>query len=106
MSWLSVFVKSSVAKALWKLSVEILKLKLGAVGKQLIESAKFAAAEAELSGKSGVVKREMVLNALKSEFKGMRQGFLETAVQLAWMWVDEFMKENAGNLAKLKNYGV
>lgn len=102
MSWLSVFLKSSVSKALWSLSVKIFTLKLGEIGKKMVESAKKAAIEAELSGKSGYTKKEMVMKALKEEFGNSRQGMLETAVQIAWMWVDQFLKENEGNISKLK----
>lgn len=102
MSWISAFIKSSISKTLWKLSVQILQAKFGQMGKALMEKAKSAAVEAELSGKSGSEKRDMVLKALRSEFKGAKEGFLQTAVQLAWMWVDEFLKENQGNITKLK----
>lgn len=103
MSWLSVFIKSEVSKALWKLSVEIFKLKLGQGGSELIEAAKKAASKAELSGRSGSEKKEMVVAALKSQFKETKKGFIDSAVQLAWMWVDEFVKENAGNISRLRN---
>lgn len=102
MSWISAFIKSSIAKTLWKLSVQILQAKVGQMGKTLMEKAKSAAIDAELSGKSGSEKRDMVLEALRSEFKGAKEGFLQTAVQLAWMWLDEFLKENEGNINKLK----
>ncbi len=103
MSWISAFIKSSVAKVLLKLSIQILKVKLGDIGKALFERAKSAAIDAELSGKSGSEKRDMVLKSLRSEFNGAKEGFLQTAVQLAWMWVDEFLKENEGNIDKLKH---
>lgn len=102
MSWISSFIKSSIAKTLWKLSVKILQAKVGQMGKALMQRAKSAAIDAQLTGKSGSEKRDMVLAALRSEFHGAKEGLLQTAVQLAWMWVDEFLQENEGNIDKLK----
>ena len=101
MSWISNFIKSSAAKALWKLSVEIFKIKLGQGGKDIIEAARRAAVEAELTGKTGPEKRQTVANALKLQFKELKSGFVDTAVQLGWAWVDEFLKENSNNFARL-----
>ena len=101
MSWLSNFIRSSAAKALWNMCVQIFVLKLGKGGKDIIEAAKKAAAEAELSGKTGPEKKAMVGEALKLQFRELKSGLIDTAVQLAWAWVDEFLKENDGNLVRL-----
>ena len=98
MSWFSNFIKSSAAKALWKLSVQLFVIKLGQGGKDIIEAARRAAVEAELTGKTGPEKRQMVVNALKLQFKELKAGFVDTAVQLGWAWVDEFLKENDNKL--------
>lgn len=102
MSWISVFVKSSVAKMLWKLTIKLFMAKLGASGKALVEAAKEAAVRAELAGGTGSQKKAVVVGALKQQFETERAGILDTAAQVAWMYVDEFLKENEGNLAKLR----
>lgn len=93
MSWFTSFLKSSVAKQLFDLSGKILVAKLGEVGKELWEVAKTASYQAELTGKSGSEKKQMVVQAIESKFKGTKQGILDTVVQLAWMWVDSFVSE-------------
>lgn len=93
MSWFSSFLKSSVAKQLFDLSGKILVAKLGAVGKELWEVAKTASYQAELTGKSGAEKKEMVVQAIDAKFKGAKKGIVDTVVQLAWMWVDSFVSE-------------
>lgn len=101
MSWITKFIRSSAAKALWNMCVKIFILKLGKGGKDIIEAAKRAAVEAELTGKTGPEKKAMVVAALKLQFRELKAGLIDTAVQLAWSWVDEFLKENDSNIARL-----
>lgn len=99
MSWFSKFFNSSVAKKLLDLSGKLLVARLGEEGKRLWNVAKEEAYKAEQTGQEGAVKRQMVLKALQHEFVEAKQGFLDTAIQLAWMWVDTVVMEAKGKTA-------